>query len=226
MNLQYALPCGFRIGNIEVGLETGTLFWLDLIEDMEGGATLQRLERAILYIRKNGRELYLSELSAAEVRAIYDKILWFMSGGKEQKQTSGRSLSGKQEKLLSYSQDFDYIYSAFMQVYGIDLFGFIRVENGRNIYTITDMHLWKFLALMAGLPKGNILTDYILYYRGLDLSKLPTKTKADIDYKREVADIKAKLALESNTKVKRVKGRTAFDRIVRKLDKERGIWQK
>ena len=139
MNLQYALPCGFRIGNIEVGLETGTLFWLDLIEDMEGGATLQRLDRAILYIRKNGRELYLSELSAADVRAIYDKILWFMSGGKEQKQTSGRSLSGKQEKLLSYSQDFDYIYSAFMQVYGIDLFGFIRVENGRNIYTITDV---------------------------------------------------------------------------------------
>jgi hypothetical protein len=226
MNLQYSLPCGVRIGTIEVGLETSTLFWLDLIEDMEGGATLQRLERAILYIRKNGRELNLNELSANEVRAVYDKILWFMSGGKEQKPTSGRSLSSKQEKLLSYKQDFDYIYSAFMQVYGIDLFKFIRVDNGRNVYEITDMHLWKFLALMTGLPKGNILTDYIIYYRGMDLSKLPTKTKADIDYKREVADIKAKLALESNTKVKRVKGRTAFDRIVRKLDKERGQWQK
>ena len=60
----------------------------------------------------------------------------------------------------------------------------------------------------------------------MDLSKLPSKTKADIDYKREVAEIKAKLALESNTKVKRIKGRTAFDRIVRKLDKEREKWQK
>lgn len=59
---------------------------------------------------------------------------------------------GSGEILLDVDVDADYIYAAFLQVYGIDL-----IE--------ADMHWHKFSALLASLPQGTMLMD-IIGYRG------------------------------------------------------------
>ena len=60
--------------------------------------------------------------------------------------------SGSSEKATDYTVDADYIYAAFMELYGIDL-----IES--------DMHWYKFLALFKGLhgTKLNEIIGYRLY---------------------------------------------------------------
>lgn len=60
--------------------------------------------------------------------------------------------SGRGEKAVDYTVDADYIYAAFMEMYGIDL-----VESG--------MHWYKFQALFRGLhgTKLNEIIGYRLY---------------------------------------------------------------
>lgn len=60
--------------------------------------------------------------------------------------------SGSNEKATDYTVDADYIYAAFMELYGIDL-----IES--------DMHWYKFLALFKGLhgTKLNEIIGYRLY---------------------------------------------------------------
>ena len=62
---------------------------------------------------------------------------------------------GSGEILLDVNVDADYIYSAFLQVYGIDLID-------------ADMHWHKFSALLSGIPQGTMLMDIIGYrsYKG------------------------------------------------------------
>lgn len=67
---------------------------------------------------------------------------------------------GGGEKLLDTDIDADYIYAAFLQVYGIDL-------------TITDMHWYKFSALLFALPPGTMLTEIIGYRNYEGSSKDP-----------------------------------------------------
>lgn len=61
-------------------------------------------------------------------------------------------LEDQSESLLDMDIDADYIYAAFLQVYGIDLLE-------------VDMHWHKFSALLGSLPQGTMLTD-IIGYRG------------------------------------------------------------
>lgn len=60
--------------------------------------------------------------------------------------------SGSSEKATDYFVDAEYIYAAFMELYGIDL-----IES--------DMHWYKFLALFKGLhgTKLNEIIGYRLY---------------------------------------------------------------
>lgn len=60
--------------------------------------------------------------------------------------------SGSSEKATDYTVDADYIYAAFMELYGIDL-----IESG--------MHWYKFLALFKGIhgTKLNEIISYRLY---------------------------------------------------------------
>lgn len=60
--------------------------------------------------------------------------------------------SDSSEKATDYTVDADYIYAAFMELYGIDL-----IES--------DMHWYKFLALFMGLhgTKLNEIIGYRLY---------------------------------------------------------------
>ncbi len=89
------------------------------------------------------------------------EAIWFYRCGKEIK-TSQKEEEKKQKQIYSYEFDADYIYSAFMQQYKIDL------------NHIKYMHWWKFKALFEGLTEETQIIK-IMGYRAMDLSQIKDK---------------------------------------------------
>lgn len=88
---------------------------------------------------------------------------------------------GSGSRCFDYIQDAPYIYSAFMQAYGIDLFE----EQGR-------MHWWKFRALMQGLPEGTKLAEIIQ----IRLKPMPKADKFNAEERAQLLRLKREFALE------------------------------
>lgn len=103
--------------------------------------------------------LFKDHIPIFEKQSEYDDIMNF-AFPKNVVPHSGRS-SG--EDVLYYQYDGDYIYSAFMQAYGIDL-----MEQ--------DMHWHKFLALMNGLPDNTKLSQ-IMGYRAYTGEKVKNEAQ-------------------------------------------------
>lgn len=192
MNLYDGLPQGFAVGALAVEIEHGALFWMRLSEKLEAADETKAyylLEGAIKSIKVGVEEIPPHALSRQQAQSVFERLIWFMRGGKDAESNAAKS-PATGEKLLSYAKDIDAIYAAFLQVYGLDLF----VENDGQ-HLIETLHWWKFLALMHNLPEGNRFTDYYLHYRSIDLSKLPAKTEADRKYKQSITEIKQAVSL-------------------------------
>lgn len=84
-----------------------------------------------------------------------DGVMEFYHGEKP----AGRG--GSKKAVLSFEQDAEYIYCAFLTQYGIDL-------------TEAKLHWHKFKALFAGLNEDNMIVK-IMQIRGTDLSKIKDK---------------------------------------------------
>lgn len=80
--------------------------------------------------------------------------------------------------VFSFSQDAVFIYSAFREVYGIDLEG------------IGYLHWWKFKALFDGLPSDTEIKERI-YYRSIDL-----KTVKDKEERKRIQKIQGRIAIK------------------------------
>ena len=106
-------------------------------------------------------ELYFGDNIPGNIQEAVNAIKAFYSCGREEtKKTSKGSGSGA-KKAFDFEYDADYIYSAFMHDYNIDL-------------NTIDMHWWKFKALLNGLSEDNKLVK-IMGYRSMDLSKITDK---------------------------------------------------
>lgn len=70
----------------------------------------------------------------------------------------------KQKKSIDFEHDAKYIFAAFVQAYQIDL-------------TCSDLHWWKFLALLSCLPDDTKMAQ-IIHIRTCELPK-PTKYNAE-----------------------------------------------
>lgn len=134
---------------INSNFRTSLLFSL-LMEDDDVGEE-QKIIQAL--------NLYYPTIPADINKAI-EKIIWFYKCGKEDKKASSNRNST--EKVLDYNVDADYIYSAFMSQYNIDL------------QDIEYLHWWKFRALFDSLDENNRLSK-IIQYRSMDLSKIKDK---------------------------------------------------
>lgn len=88
------------------------------------------------------------------------RMVWFYRCGADPAETTGASADGDTDSdpPFSYEHDADYIYSAFMQAYGLDL--------ARH-----PLHWWQFRALFRSLPEDTQLVK-IIGYRTM---KLPAK---------------------------------------------------
>ena len=80
----------------------------------------------------------------------------------KKKKTGQNATKGNYKQIYSYEFDAEYIYSAFMEQYKIDL------------NSIPYLHWWKFKALFNSLNE-EVLFSKIMSYRAIDLSKIKDK---------------------------------------------------
>lgn len=97
-----------------------------------------------------------------KLKKSVNDILWFYRCGKEETTSQGKETKKETSKrIYSYEFDAEYIYSAFMEQYKIDL-------NKEHL------HWWKFKALFNSLNE-EVLFSKIMSYRAIDLSKIKDK---------------------------------------------------
>ena len=110
-----------------------------------------------------------------------DGILWFYRCGEDIKEkTDKKSKSTNKKQIYSYEYDAKYIYSAFLDQYGIDL------------NEIDYLHWFKFKALFEGLKSDNKICE-IMSYRSIDLSKIKNKEE-----KKKYKQLQRQWALPDN----------------------------
>ena len=102
-----------------------------------------------------------------DYKQAVDDIIWFYKCGKEEKKVDDElkenNENNKQKQIYSYEFDAEYIYSAFMEQYNIDL------------NSIKYLHWWKFKALFNSLNE-NVLFSKIMSYRTINVNKIKDKT--------------------------------------------------
>ena len=91
-----------------------------------------------------------------------EQIKWFYSCGKLDNPIGNKKARASSKKVFDFEVDANYIYSAFMSQYNIDL------------QDIGQLHWWKFKALLEGLKEDNKLSK-IIEYSSMDLSKIKDK---------------------------------------------------
>ena len=106
---------------------------------------------------------YYNPENIEDVKKALEEIVWFYKGGdKIENKISGRNENNNKKQIYSYEFDAEYIYSAFMQQYKIDL------------NSIKYLHWWKFKALFTNLSE-DVLFSKIMQYRAVELSSIKDK---------------------------------------------------
>lgn len=155
------LPTDYEGLKIETNFRSFVLFEL-LMQDN----SLTKEEKVLLSIR-----LFYKE-KIEDIKKATDGILWFYRCGeeiKENKNVKNKEQNNKKQ-IYSYEYDSKYIYSAFLDQYGIDL------------NEIEYLHWFKFKALFEGLKSDNKICE-IMSYRAVDISKIKDKEEKK-KYKR------------------------------------------
>ena len=114
------------------------------------------------------------DLSDAEkARQGLDGLLWFYAGGKRWREKRAGAVEGTTgvQRIYSFEHDDDYIYSAFLTQYHIDL------------QDIEYLHWWKFKALLRTLS-SDLEFSKIMEYRSVDIDATMTKEQRDF-YRRK-----------------------------------------
>lgn len=146
-----------RIGDIEFNTDFRTSM---LFEMLMQDRNIRKKNKVIQAIR-----LYYphSEQIVDYTKAVED-ILWFYRCGKEladSNNSSNENSRNGNKQIYSYEFDDNYIYSAFLQQYNIDL-------------QDDDLHWWKFKAMFDGLSKDTKIVE-IMGYRAIDLRTVKDK---------------------------------------------------
>lgn len=106
---------------------------------------------------------------AIVVNEIFDRLINF-----------DKSSKSDEPETISFSQDAPYIYAAFRQAYGIDLFA----QQGR-------LQWWEFMALLSAIPSDTRLCD-IIEIRTRDIPPYNGKNQKQID---DLLKLKARYAI-------------------------------
>lgn len=106
-------------------------------------------------------QLYYPDIPENIKKAI-EQMLWFYRCGKDVSSSKGNGKSKGITQIYSFEYDDDYIYSAFLDQYNIDL------------QDIEYLHWWKFKAMFKALKDDNMIVK-IIGYRSMDLSKVKDK---------------------------------------------------
>lgn len=150
-----SLPNTINVGGKDFSIYTDFRVWLKFIIFLQKRKVLKNTDLSFLF--KNDMPFKIN---------IQDLIKFAIP-----EQKLPRNIKTSDEKVVSidYEIDSDYIFSSFLEQYGIDL---IEIE---------DLHWHKFLALLRG-TKGTFLADIISYrnYR--------KDTRKDVDHYEELKE--------------------------------------
>ena len=100
-----------------------------------------------------------------DIQVAVEDLLWFYKGGKikeENVDEKEKKDNSKEKQIYSYEFDAEYMYSAFLEQYNIDL------------NSIKYLHWWKFRALFSSLNE-NTQFSKIMGYRSMNTSKIKDK---------------------------------------------------
>lgn len=100
-----------------------------------------------------------------DIQVAVDDLLWFYKGGKIERKNVDEKVkkdNSKEKQIYSYEFDAEYIYSAFLEQYNIDL------------NSIKYLHWWKFRALFSSLNEKTQFSK-IMGYRSMNTSKIKDK---------------------------------------------------
>ena len=103
-----------------------------------------------------------------------EQISWFYRCGKEREVGKGGERASRAKQVYSFEYDADYIYSAFLTQYGIDL------------QDIDYLHWWKFKAMFTTLNDDNKISK-IMGYRSIEINN--DMSKSEKVYYREMKRI-------------------------------------
>lgn len=193
MHLLHGLPSRLETGRLTVGVRTGAAFWIWLSSRLPGlddRRAMNLLEQAVEDVAKDGRPAAPGLLGREESEAVLERVLWFLRGGADALPEAKSGAPG--ERLLDYERDLDAVYAAFLQAYGLDLYA--PGPDGRAL--VHSLHWWRFLALADNLPDGTRLTDFLMRYRAMDVTRLPRKSQADRERLREILAVKRRVSLD------------------------------
>ena len=124
-----------------------------LFEMMMQDDTLEDAEKTAQAV-----QLYYPEIPD-DIDAAVEELLWFYGCGKNDDPSRKRLQQKKSHsRVYSFEYDDDYIYSAFITQYGIDL------------QDIEYLHWWKFRSMFNSLTDDNLIVK-IMGYRSMDISK-------------------------------------------------------
>ena len=154
------IPTTVSVGDFELAINsnfrTSILFEL-LMQDPEVPDDKKAEEALILYFPKKSLNIIRSEKLHKEA---IEAIMYFYACGrkKRKKETDAESEDpgAKAMPIYSYEHDDQYIYSAFLSQYHIDL------------QEVDYLHWWKFRALFSAMDE-NCLMSKIMGYRAMKI---------------------------------------------------------
>lgn len=115
----------------------------------------------------------MAEMGLPQTKEALDAMLQFYAGASTENQTG----SGGNVQAYDFERDSEYIFSAFLDSYGIDL-------------TTEKLHWWRFKALFKSLPEDCQMCK-IMMYRTIDLKKVPKEQR------KFYREMKARYSLKS-----------------------------
>ena len=146
-----------KVGNIDINSDFRVSILFELLMQDKEFSDEEKIEQALILYYPNLQQIN-------DYNKAVENIVWFYKCGKKDKNVDGENnVKNKQKQIYSYEFDAEYIYSAFMEQYKIDL------------NSIPYLHWWKFKALFNSLNE-NVLFSKIMSYRVIDLSKIKDKT--------------------------------------------------
>lgn len=151
------LPCAVIIDNAEVPINTD--FRISLKFEMLIQSDIPDKDKI-----KKALKLYYPKIPKNIERAV-ERIVEFYSGNSEKNDSKSQSSGRKIQPVYSFRYDSDYIYSAFLQVYNIDL-------------TAVKMHWYKFRALFKSLPEYCEIVK-IIGYRAMPITSDMSKKQRE-----------------------------------------------
>lgn len=146
-----------RIGNIEFNTDFRISMMFEMLMQDRNIDEQKKISQALRLYYPNPEEI-------TDIEKAIEDIVWFYRCGKElanSKNTSHDEIRSNNQ-IYSYEFDDEYIYSAFLQQYNIDL------------QDIKYLHWWKFKAMFEGLSDDTKIVE-IMGYRAIDLSKIKDK---------------------------------------------------